>query len=168
MFQLPACPCWLIILLEAPGCRSQQGELGKWPFCLPWEAWESSSLGNLPPLALLQSERTGTEHSSWNKGVFCITLIWGQVGHTPQVELFPSFGGSALSLNWRSSHHTAGFWQVALFTTVIATTGGSCAPSPLRLFCAHPCPFLFSAQLTSQLWFYQPLLNGSWTSDTGT
>lgn len=89
MFQLPACPCWLIILLEAPGCRSQQGELGKWPFCLPWEAWESSSLGNLPPLALLQSERTGTEHSSWNKGVFCITLIWAQVaGGT-----FPLFWG---------------------------------------------------------------------------
>lgn len=63
---------------------------------------------------------------------------------------FPSFGGSALSLNWRSSHRTAGFWQVVVSTTVITTTGGSCTPSPLRLFCVHPCPFLSSAQLTSQ------------------
>lgn len=145
--QLPACPCWL---LEAPGYRSQQGELEKWPPCLPWEDWEGSSLGNLPPLVLLLTERAGVEHSLRSKGIFLYHPNPGLGRAYILGGSFPSFGGSALSLNWRSSHRTAGFWQVVVSTTVITTTGGSCTPSPLRLFCVHPCPFLSSAQLTSQ------------------
>lgn len=134
--QLPACPCQLSILLEAPGCRSQQGELEKWPPCLPWKAWEGSSLRNLPPLVLLLTERTGVEQFVEQGYFFCITLIQGWVGYTPWVDLSPSFGGSALSLNWRSSHR---------HSRLLA--GGSlyhCHYHNWRLLCsiapAHSCP----------------------------
>lgn len=170
MPQLPACPCWLSILLEAPGYRSQQGELEKWPPCLPWEAWEGSSLGNLPSLVLLLTERTWSRTQFVEQGYFLyypnpglgrayilggsFPLFWGfrLIIELEVITLHSRLlaGGSLYHChyhNWRLLHSIAP-------KTVL------CPPLPILVLCPAHFPALTKV--------YQPLLNGSWISDTGT
>lgn len=144
--QLPACPCRLSILLEAPGCRSQQGELEKWPPCLPWKAWEGSSLRNLPPLVLLLTERTGVEQFV-EQGYFFLYYPNPGLGRVYTLGgSFPLFWGFSLIIELE-------------VITPAQQAFGRWLSLPLSLpqleapVLHRPCPFLSSARLTSQPWF---------------